>query len=335
MKKACIYVNPFFVRDGVFSEDDPFLNRDNQLEPFRELRKAFLAKGYELRTQDFHSPEESEFTIFIDMPKGPIPKNACERGFLLLMEPELIRPDNWVTRKHRRFYKILTWSEQHLKDSRYAKINYPQPLPAPRPQVPFAKREKLCCLIAGGKLSLHPQELYSERIRWIRWFEKNHPNDFNFYGAGWKRMWMTGPLWIRAINKIPFWRKLLFGHFPSYRGPVDKKLDTLSQYKFSICLENAEGFAGYITEKIFDCFFAGNVPLYLGAPDIAEKIPSNCFIDLRKYDSFEDAYNFMTSMSESEYEGYQKRIEAFLQSDQFKTFSTEQFVSTIVSQCLS
>jgi hypothetical protein len=42
---------------------------------------------------------------------------------------------------------------------------------------------------------------------------------------------------------------------------VDSKKNTLEKYKFSICYENARDIPGYITEKIFDCFFAGCVPI--------------------------------------------------------------------------
>ena len=51
----------------------------------------------------------------------------------------------------------------------------------------------------------------------------------------------------------------------------------------SRCAWRIRGFAGYISEKIFDCFFAGTVPLYLGAPDIEDYIPADTFIDLRQF----------------------------------------------------
>jgi len=39
---------------------------------------------------------------------------------------------------------------------------------------------------------------------------------------------------------------------------------------------------GYITEKIFDSFFTSYVLIYLGAKNITEHVPSNCFIDQRE-----------------------------------------------------
>jgi hypothetical protein len=55
------------------------------------------------------------------------------------------------------------------------------------------------------------------------------------------------------------------------------KLETIRDYRFALCFENCR-WPGYITEKIIDCFVAGTIPIYLGAPDIAEYIPEEFFI---------------------------------------------------------
>ena len=56
----------------------------------------------------------------------------------------------------------------------------------------------------------------------------------------------------------------------------------LRKYRFSFCLENSIT-NGYISEKIFDCLYAGVIPLYLGAPNINNYVNKYCFIDLRKF----------------------------------------------------
>lgn len=53
-----------------------------------------------------------------------------------------------------------------------------------------------------------------------------------------------------------------------------------SEYKFIICFENSKT-DGYITEKIFNVFLSGSVPIYDGAPNITDYIVSGSFI---KYD---------------------------------------------------
>lgn len=53
---------------------------------------------------------------------------------------------------------------------------------------------------------------------------------------------------------------------------VEDKLGTLRHFRFALCFENCV-FPGYVTEKVFDCFLSGCVPIYLGAPDITDFIP--------------------------------------------------------------
>ena len=50
-----------------------------------------------------------------------------------------------------------------------------------------------------------------------------------------------------------------------------------SQYKFIICFENSKT-DGYITEKIFNVFLSGSIPIYDGAPNISDYINKESFI---------------------------------------------------------
>ncbi len=54
----------------------------------------------------------------------------------------------------------------------------------------------------------------------------------------------------------------------------------LADYRFSVAIENGS-YRTYFTEKLLDCFATGTIPIYLGAPDIAEHFDANgiLFID--------------------------------------------------------
>jgi hypothetical protein len=54
-------------------------------------------------------------------------------------------------------------------------------------------------------------------------------------------------------------------------------IDIYSQYKFIICFENSKT-NGYITEKIFNVFLSGSIPIYDGAPNINDFINPNSFL---------------------------------------------------------
>jgi len=58
----------------------------------------------------------------------------------------------------------------------------------------------------------------------------------------------------------------LYGN--AYRH-VQHKEEALNDYMFSVAIENTS-YATYFTEKILDCFATGTIPIYRGAPDIAD-----------------------------------------------------------------
>ena len=54
------------------------------------------------------------------------------------------------------------------------------------------------------------------------------------------------------------------GHFRNnVGGPVPDKRNFLASFRFCICFENSSG-TGYITEKLFDAWLAGCIPIYWG-----------------------------------------------------------------------
>jgi len=55
-------------------------------------------------------------------------------------------------------------------------------------------------------------------------------------------------------------------------------INILNKYKFIICFENSYD-DSYITEKIFNCFYANTIPLYKGSNNITKYINNNTFID--------------------------------------------------------
>ena len=117
----------------------------------------------------------------------------------------------------------------------------------------------------------------------------------------------------------------------AYRGPVAEKLETLSQYRFSLCLENSV-FDGYVSEKIFDCFFTGTIPIYLGAPDIGKVIPPEAFIDLRRFKGYADLESFLDSMEVATMRRYVEAAQDFVRSTAYAPFSAECFAQRMVEQ---
>lgn len=327
MKKASIVVSIPYQNNKLFDLDDLMINRDNCMFPFYLLKKEFEKLSIKLSTQDINTFEDSDIIIYNDMPEELPSAKDIEKSYLLIFESELIRPDNWDMEKHKFFKKIFTWKDDIVDNKKYFKFNFSQEIPL-QINKDLRRKKKLCTLIAGHKLNNHSLELYSKRIEAIRWFENNHLKDFDLYGIGWNQYSSSN----KYINYILHKFKLasLFGpNYPSYKGKVDNKNTVLEKYKFTICYENGKDIPGYITEKIFDCFIAGSIPIYWGANNVEKHIPKNCFIDKKRFNTYEELYTFMTSMKEKTYLEYLDNIEIFLNSDSIKQFTSEYFSEVI------
>ncbi len=152
---------------------------------------------------------------------------------------------------------------------------------------------------------LRVDDLYETRLKAIE--EYAGKAGFQLYGRGWDA----------AIRHWPRFKRLSFANAPKIM--YEDKIIGLSKYKFVLCYENCI-FPGYITEKIFDGLFGGGVPVYYGAPDIADYVPQDCFIDAKQFSSFAELWEHLTSMTKVRWEEYRSSIRDFLASELFEPF---------------
>jgi hypothetical protein len=308
---------------------------DELLTPLKELKKYATAQGIEVASVDIMDVGTADAVVFIDMPEKnnqylTLARDAGKSLYLLVLESKLIRKENYLSENYAIFNKIFTYDDSLIDNSKFFKINYSFLFPASIPR-DLSIKEKLCTMIAGNKSVHHPLELYSKRIEVIRWFEQNHPEDFDLYGIGWDDGTL-GRLFPRELTRRWEWlRRLGSPVFPSWRGRVLRKRDVMGRYRFAFCFENIMDVPGYITEKIFDAFFSGTIPVYRGTVNVTDHIPAGCFIDLRNFSSFEELYSFMINMSDKDYIRYLDTIESFLTSEHSYSFTCECFAETIVN----
>ena len=91
------------------------------------------------------------------------------------------------------------------------------------------------------------------------------------------------------------------------------------RYYFCLCFENMR-MDGYVTEKLFDCLYAGTIPLYLGAGDITSYVPAKAFIDCRNFSNWEDLRVYVLSLSQSEIDAMRDAGKDFMESDEILPF---------------
>lgn len=307
------------------------------LRPINRLYQDLERKGHTLKTLDMvASFDDIDALIFLDFPKksSKLVAKAFKLNvpkYLVIFESELILPKNWDENNHRIFTIIFTWSDNLVDNEKYFKINFSHDFPDSINK-DLSKKHKLCTLINRNKKSEHPLELYSKRVEAIRWFEDNYPQDFSLYGHAWDEYFFSGNMFSRVLNRLIWLKKLVASPYPSYRGTVENKKATLEKYRFCICFENAKDIKGYITEKIFDCFFSGCIPVYLGSSNISSHIPEECYIDMRQFSSYEEMYLYISLITDEEYLGRLDHIESFLKSEKSNQFTNSYFSNLLISQ---
>jgi alpha(1,3/1,4) fucosyltransferase len=310
-----IYLVPFSPTDS----NETFFSsscRDDCMKAFCDLKRACARLGYSLEINILENKLEDDIpTLLCNLPvwtdwPSKISQDPT-KVFLFLWEPPTVMPYLYRTDFHQSCAKVFTFFDRLVDNKKYCKFYYPQPWLNMIDDCILFHEKKLCACISCNKKSAHPDELYSHRLSDIVFFEKNAPHEFDLYGLGWQNV-----------------------GFKTYKGTAAHKVPILKQYKFSICYENMKNGAGYITEKIFDSFVAGCVPVYYGARNITDYIPQNCFIAREQFSTTNDLYQFLKNMSEDEYNSYLENIRNFFASDKALAFSIEHFIDTVLTAVL-
>lgn len=114
-----------------------------------------------------------------------------------------------------------------------------------------------------------------------------------YYARGLKNVTCYGKGWDPKVDKI--------GQQPneskedgSHRGHWD--IEIRKQYTFNLIIENCNG-DGYVSEKIYDAFVSGCIPLYYGNINKRHNIPDDCYIDVKKYPKVEDLQTYLDSLT--------------------------------------
>ncbi len=322
----------FYNKNRMFEDSTGSLG-DDLAYPAVYMAQRLRELGHQVNTLDMAELESFDAAIFVDHPTilnqryRRLQAMPGKRLYLLLFENPANRPDNYWRWNHRPFEKVFTWDPKWVDDKKYFKMWLPLKLPDSF-AIDRSEKTKFCVAIFSQKYSGHRAELYSERVRAIRWFEREHPSEFDLFGLNWDRRYFTGKLSRLNLFLQRFHTKSPSAtqarRFPSWRGPVKSKNAVMRGYKFAIAYENAS-FPGYVSEKIFDAFFAGCVPIYEGAPDVTDYIPPETFIDKRNFPDYPSLYRHLKGMSAREYNDRLDAIESFVRGERIKLFGPENF----------
>jgi hypothetical protein len=319
-----IFIDPSskaYYRDKLFDLSDPILNRDDTLAPFGRARSCLEERGIDIYTADYLLAYPSwmqcdYYSIgLLENYRGLLPrKNIRLRGFVI-MEPPVTAPRLYralpeLTAAFEKVYVHNTigdgYSLKGVDQSRLHQFCWPQPyMHVLEPYWSNSVRQRRMVVINGNHMPRSfGGELYSKRIEAMASLAKDGLVDL--YGHGWGKWWSPRSMWPAYWKN----RKALMS---IYRGSCRSKIETLSQYHFCLCFENM-AMKGYVTEKIFDCLYAGTIPLYLGAKDIEGLIPRDAYVDCRQFGSWTEMRNAVMMMGVPEIQAMREAGRDFLES---------------------
>jgi hypothetical protein len=357
-RNIALYIDPpspHFLGDQLFNMDSARFNGDRLNAPYIYLRDFLTARGIGVHTIDYLPKEKTGNVQNLYVSTGNLAnyRRLTKRGDTVLsgffaMECPIVEPSLYraLNRVQWYFKRIFSWSDSPSLERfvggplRCEPFRWPQSFDEVHGAIWSNSDRKFLVIINANKLPrLYWQELYTERLRAVEYFSRTE--EIDLYGMGWDGPPnRVGKTWV-PYTFLRAHRALLhfLQHFHPdplleaarrvYRGPARSKAETLGKYSFALCFENAI-LKGWITEKIFDCFFAGTIPIYWGAPDIDSYVPQECFIDMRRFADYGELRSYLKSLSPRDIQEYKENARAYLKSPQFRLFTKEAFTELFV-----
>ena len=314
MKIAIVPFHSGMANNTIFDKNNASANSDDLMTPYFYIKQEYEKRGIFINTLDqYDILENVDCVLFFKLDYNELIRcieYKVKRLYYFAWEPEVV--DSHHSKKKLEklapfFNAIFTWNDDFVNGDKFLKINYPYHFTnkIKCPTKENFERKSLLVNISGNKISFHHNELYSIRRKVISFYNKYNYANLSLYGRGWPK------------------------NLEVYKGECISKKKVYAQFRFALCLENMYNVNGYITEKIFDCFTAGIVPIYWGANNIEKYIPKQCFINYTDFSSIDNLSQFLLNMSYEKYCEYICNIEKYLQGSAKSVFEYKYFVEQL------
>ncbi len=344
-------ITQHFGRDRLF-EQHPY---GDYHTPFLRVRETFAEYGIPVHSADLLANGEAGSDVNAYFALGTLAsyKTLAERSDVHLsglfhFEAPIVHPSTYrgTPEAARYFNRVYSFSTPQglapfgCGDVALEKFCIPQPFDEVFDELWKRRDRKFLALVSQNKLPvLDYNELYTERLRALEHFART--DEIDLYGIGWDQMpFRVGerklsPHLVRVYRflrtRVPLGELHPYASVIKqvYRGPVESKYETLSGYTFALTYEN-QVLDGWVNEKLFDAMLAGAVPIYLGAPDITDYVPKDCFIDKRDYGTYGELRDYLRSLSPEDVETYRQNARDYLSSEMYRPFTKDAFAEIFV-----
>jgi hypothetical protein len=350
--EIALFIDPVshhFLRDALFDTGSEPPTGDNILAPYVHLRDWFGDRGVPVFTADrlMRGESPAATNVYVSMGIQENYSELAQRPDVILsaffaLECPIVEPSLYrgLARVEKYFHRVFTFSGSAplarflRRPLNSRQFHIPQSFDGVHEDI-WSNEDRgfLVMINANKRPRVYWRELYTERLRAIEYFGRTGAIDL--YGIGWDGPPLrVGKSWVpwtvrRWQERLAHgWQKvcpdpLLAAARRAFRGKAISKAQTLGRYTFALCFENMI-LEGWITEKIFDCFFAGTVPVYWGAPDIERYVPPSCYIDMRQFRGYDELAQHLQSLTVADVRAYKENARIYLKSSAYQQRFTKQ-----------
>lgn len=289
------------------------------------ILKNEILKNQKLQWELEDNPGSADLILFFDCIEEHL-LNVRAKKVLIRQEPKMILPEIYTSKKLSKFESIINVGKPIDKMSK--NINWPQKINLHISNL-HQKNKSKAVVINSNLLSLDFDEMYS-----LRRDVCIHSDCIELYGYGWNIGFKSSmKIFIKELRKYVIRPKYInlkglryyFRRQKNYKGSIDNKILIMQQYRIAVVIENS---LGYVSEKLFDSFSAGCIPVYVG-PDLSKyEIPRNLYIQSQP--NRNSILNSIEKAKKVDYAIWFKELERWFKSDDCKDkWSQETYLSRL------
>ena len=354
--------HPSGLNNQIFNRDFPlntaWKGNTHWMDSNITLYESCINNNIQIATCDLLPPHQADVVLQFDLPQSyseilELNQTAPKSKLIVFLLESPFVPYWFNKASHELFDLVLTYNHKLVDYKKYHPIFIPIANP-PLQLAPINWNDRKKCVVLhsnlyfgikssrtpfhyladvqswyakGWKFSwqdvlkMETSRLYEKRRQFVRNFYSKYPQSLDVYGKGWE-------------GKSDGW---FYKFFPDRPCPIKtsvfqgEKLELFKNYRFVLAFENYQGNEGYIAEKIFDSFYAGAVPIYLGDERISSFVDDRCFIDARKFKSLDQLIDFVEHCDENTWKSMRNHIDQYIRSEQISVFQPQNFAQTMIN----
>lgn len=233
-------------------------------------------------------------------------KKNKKTAVLVINEPDVVIPEHSKIKLRKLFKRVVEVGRPFSQPT----VPWPQTWTS-TPEDKEARFSDRAVLIQSGKYSFVRGQLYGLRICLA-----SSEQRIDVFGHGWTEspLRTLARLSVELIRAVRGSAKLdlstlntAFKRPINYLGSVESKTAGMSKYKVAIVIENSQE---YMSEKLFDAFFARCIPVYVGAELEPFGIPEFLYVKANpNKKSVSEAISLALTM---DYHSWRSQVDEFL-----------------------